>query len=104
MRVKKILVPMDVEQTSALALAYGRDLATLFGATMQVVHVIEDQFALRGGTELSVTSSPRLRSELEDCAAARISRPLLQYVSTVQPGCSRARVRAAPRNEDWRHR
>jgi nucleotide-binding universal stress UspA family protein len=71
--VKKILVPTDFEHTSALALAYGRDLAGLFKATFQVVHVIDDEFRLRGGTEGNLTTSPRLRSELEECASARIN-------------------------------
>ena len=72
-RVKKILVATDFEHTSALALAYGRDLAGLFNAPFQVVHVIDDEYRLRGGTEGSVTTSPRLRSELQECASARIN-------------------------------
>jgi nucleotide-binding universal stress UspA family protein len=78
MRVRKKLVPTDFEQTSGLALVYARDLARLFGATLQVVHVIQDEFALAGGTEGSVATLPRLRRELEECATARINELLTE--------------------------
>jgi nucleotide-binding universal stress UspA family protein len=40
--LKNILVATDFGTASETALAYGRDLARTFGATLQVIHVVDD--------------------------------------------------------------
>jgi nucleotide-binding universal stress UspA family protein len=40
----KILVPLDFEEASDVALTYGRSLAKAFGAELHVLHVMENQF------------------------------------------------------------
>jgi len=40
----KILVPIDFEEASDIALTYGRNLAKAFGAELHVLHVMENQF------------------------------------------------------------
>ena len=40
----KILVPLDFEEASDVALTYGRSLAKAFGAELHVLHVTENQF------------------------------------------------------------
>ncbi len=44
--LKHILVATDFSEPSAAAVDYGRDLATLYDATLHVLHVIEDMAAL----------------------------------------------------------
>ena len=40
--IKKILVASDFSEASEAAISYGRTLASYFGATLQVVHVVEN--------------------------------------------------------------
>lgn len=56
-QVQHILVPTDFDDTSSLALDYARELASLFQAKLHVAHVVDDVFALRGGTEGSVAAT-----------------------------------------------
>jgi nucleotide-binding universal stress UspA family protein len=42
--VRKILVPTDFEAASEIALINGRTLARIFGATLHVLHVMENSF------------------------------------------------------------
>ena len=70
--LQKILVPTDFEHTSALALTYGREIARRFNATLTLVHVADEAFALSAGTEGSVTSFPRLEADLEQCVRRHI--------------------------------
>ena len=51
--MNKIMVPVEFERTSALALDYAGDLASRFDARLYVVHVADDVFALPAGTEAS---------------------------------------------------
>ena len=77
--VKNILVPTDFEQASAHALTYGRELARLFNATFHIVHVVNDVFALPGGTEGTVASFPRLQQDLEESARLQIDQLLTDH-------------------------
>src|SRR5262245_54114004 len=40
--LKHILVATDFSEASSAALVYGRELARMFGATLEVLHVVED--------------------------------------------------------------
>ena len=40
--IKNILVATDFSEPSAVALAYGRDLARTYGARLHVLHVVQD--------------------------------------------------------------
>jgi nucleotide-binding universal stress UspA family protein len=46
--LQHILVATDFSEPSEAALDYGRDLARAYGATLHVVHVIEDMLAFYG--------------------------------------------------------
>ena len=59
------MVPVDFERTSALALEYAGELASRFDAALYVVHVVDDEFAMPGGTEGTLTSMPRLQHDVE---------------------------------------
>lgn len=46
--LKQILVATDFSEPSSVALTYGMDLARSYGATLHVIHVIEDLIAFYG--------------------------------------------------------
>jgi len=74
--LNNILVPVDFEQTSEHALAYGRDLARRLGAGLHVLHVVDDVFALSAGTEGTLTEMPQLQKRIEENARELIARVL----------------------------
>jgi nucleotide-binding universal stress UspA family protein len=72
--IKKILVATDFSEASDAALAYGRTLASHFGAALQVVHVVEN-IVLRNVTadgfagnlpEVQVEVEAKARKQLDD--------------------------------------
>src|SRR5688572_25050648 len=54
--IKTILVPTDFSAPAERALAYARSLADAYGATLHLLHVIEDPFA--GGVHMGMVGSP----------------------------------------------
>ena len=50
--VNSILVPVDFSASSKHALAYAIQLADTFGASLHVIHVLDDSFALAGYLEI----------------------------------------------------
>ena len=66
MALKNILVATDFSEPSAVALAYGRDLARSYGARLHVLHVIEDVM-LRYSAEIGF-ALPELQADLEQAA------------------------------------
>jgi nucleotide-binding universal stress UspA family protein len=69
---KHILVATDFSEASDAALRYGRSFARTYGATLHVLHVVDD-IATRA-TELSaaLASSERMQLELEQQGRARL--------------------------------
>jgi nucleotide-binding universal stress UspA family protein len=66
--LKHILVATDFSEASEAALDYGRNFARTFGATLHVLHVIENVF-VNVGTDFGLAEVASLREDLE--AAAR---------------------------------
>ena len=64
--LKNILVATDFGEASAVALAYGRDLARSYGARLHVLHVVED-VALRYTPEIGL-ALPQLQEEIDKAA------------------------------------
>lgn len=64
--LKNILVATDFSEPSAVALAYGRDLARSYNATLHVLHVVEDVL-MRYSSEIGF-AMPQVQTELEDIA------------------------------------
>jgi universal stress protein A len=74
----RILVPTDFSEPSDAALEYARTLAAKFGASLHLLHVVEDQFVTGPfGAEMYVPNTPRtlsyLLSEAHERMAHRIS-------------------------------
>ena len=64
--LKNVLVATDFSEPSVVAMAYGRDLARSYGATLHVLHVVEDILA-RYNPEAGIVS-PALQADLEASA------------------------------------
>ena len=43
--LKKVLVPVDFSDSSDVALRYGRALASAFGASLHIIHVVQEPYA-----------------------------------------------------------
>jgi universal stress protein A len=73
---KNILVATDFSEVSDVALSYGRTLAEQFGATLHVVHVVEDLARMTFTTDGLVTPIPGLQKGLEDAARTELDAAL----------------------------
>lgn len=87
--LKNILVATDFGEPSAVAMAYGRDLARSYGATLHVLHVVEDVM-MRYSPEVGF-AIPDLQRDLEkaarrdlDAAITDDDRRTLKVVGVVQ--------------------
>jgi nucleotide-binding universal stress UspA family protein len=70
--LKNILVATDFSEASDTALAYGRELAGRFGATLHVLHVAENIYITTFGAETYAAMAPNLQQEVEQGASARL--------------------------------
>jgi nucleotide-binding universal stress UspA family protein len=101
--ISRILVPTDFSAASEAALEYAVTLADRFGASLHLLHVVEDPFVGGAfGSELYITSVPAMRAHLVDEAAQRLCRILgqedrerLKATSEVRVGAPAAAIREA---------
>ena len=70
--LKTVLVPTDFSAASESALRYGKAMAERFGATLHIVHVMEDLLAHAWAAEVYVSSMPQLRDEIEKESRLRL--------------------------------
>jgi universal stress protein A len=72
--MKNVLVATDFSPVADSALAYGRALARTFGATLHVLHVVQDVAGRLTYADASITglSSPELQADLERVARTRL--------------------------------
>jgi nucleotide-binding universal stress UspA family protein len=68
MNIKTVLVPTDFSEPSAAALAYARQLAAAFKASIHVLHVIPDPAAQPWAGEAYAGSLPEMVAELKSQA------------------------------------
>jgi nucleotide-binding universal stress UspA family protein len=61
--LKTVLVPTDFSETSAVALRYGKALADAFGASLHVLHVVQEPFAQPWAVEAYGFSLASLQEE-----------------------------------------
>jgi len=70
--IKTILVPTDFSETSEVALRYGKSLAQTFGASLHVIHVVQEPFAQPWAVEAYGFSLAALQEEWQRDAATRV--------------------------------
>lgn len=95
-KMNNVLVATDFSDASEPALVYGREFARTFGATLHVLHVIENPM-LWAGPEAAAVDFARLQAELEAGAQATLDRTVtdedraqLKAVTVVRTGRSAA--------------
>jgi nucleotide-binding universal stress UspA family protein len=72
--IRRILVPTDFSATADEALGYARLLASRFGASLQLLHVLDDPFVSGGlATEAYLTEAAVTRSALLQEAVNRLA-------------------------------
>ena len=74
--LKHILVATDFSEASDAACAYGRELASRFGATLHVLHVVQTFPPGAFGTEGFSVIGPELQQQMEGDARRRLVRGL----------------------------
>ena len=85
MPVKDILVPTDFSEGSREAVRYAHDLAVKLGATLHVMHVLENPFAPGAFMEMYTLPSPDYFLELEQHAKARLEASLTDNEKQMVP-------------------
>jgi len=70
--LKKILVATDFSQPSEAALAYGRELARTFGASLTVLHVVDNLLTHAYGADGMVLADHGLQLEIEKNAQRQV--------------------------------
>lgn len=72
-RITRILVPTDFSATADAALEYAFGLAERFGASIQLLHVLDDPFVFEGmSAEAYITEAPVLRTAMLEDARQRL--------------------------------
>jgi nucleotide-binding universal stress UspA family protein len=71
-RLKDVLVATDFSEPSNAALNYGRELARAFGATLRVLHVVDNMFANTVGVEGYFANLPEMQREIEEFARKQL--------------------------------
>ena len=72
MTVKNILVPTDFSDGSAEAVRYAFDLAVSLGATLHIMHVLENPFAPGAFMEMYTPPPPEYFTDMERMAEAKL--------------------------------
>jgi nucleotide-binding universal stress UspA family protein len=75
--MKNVLVATDFGEAADTALAYGRELATRFGATLHVLHVAENVYITAFGAETYASFAPDLQRDIEQSAHKRLSEAVI---------------------------
>src|SRR5207247_2209208 len=70
--LKQIVVATDFGDAAEAALAYGREFARTFGATLRVRHVVENVLTRQFGADGFVPSYPELQEEVDSAAREQL--------------------------------
>ena len=71
--LKNLLVAIDFGEASETALAYGRDLARMSGATLHVLHIVENVVSAAAGVEGYAVDFTSLQREVEEAAHKQLN-------------------------------
>lgn len=71
--LKRILVPTDFSVCSDAALKYGRALTEAFGATLHLLHVVQDPYTQPWAAEAFPTPLGEMLAQWEDQARQRLA-------------------------------
>jgi nucleotide-binding universal stress UspA family protein len=71
--MKNVLVATDFGEAADTALAYGRELARKFNATLHVLHVAENVYITAFGAETYASFAPDLQRDIEASAHRRLA-------------------------------
>jgi len=71
--IRKILLPTDFSASSTRAAEYAGVLAKSLGASVHLVHVLEEPFATQGAWEFQPPNTPRPGDELYEDRRARLA-------------------------------
>ena len=73
-RLKQVMVATDFSQTSEKALEYGRAFARTFGATLHVVHVVENAFTRMTAGEFGVLNFEEILREMQGASQKELDK------------------------------
>ena len=86
-RITRILVPSDFSTTADAALEYAFVLAERFGASVQLLHVLEDPFVIdEMAADGYVLEEPALRSAMLDDARERLAHRAAPHERAIRIG------------------
>jgi len=71
--IRKILVPTDFSDCSEAAVQYGRDLAVAFGASLHLLHVVQDPYVQPWAAEAFGVSLAGVLDRWEQDARAQLA-------------------------------
>src|SRR5262245_38027429 len=69
--IKNVMVATDFSEPSDCALAYGRELARTFDATLHIVHVVES-LAARAVADAYPFVLPEMQKDMEESASRQL--------------------------------
>jgi nucleotide-binding universal stress UspA family protein len=95
-RIARIMVPTDFSAPADAALDYARDLARLFGASIDLVHVFDDPFASGAFVGDGTVMMPaEVRESLENHAREQLATRQAAHAGAL-PGSSTALLTGPP--------
>ena len=71
--LKKVLVATDFSEPSDAALAYGRELARTFSASLTILHVVDNVLTRAYGADGIALADPGLQEQLEATARQQVN-------------------------------
>jgi len=93
--LKDILVATDFGEPADAALSYGRELARTYGATLHVLHIVDDVYLRLGGDDY-VAVLPELQRDAELAAQAHLNALLVDNDPQPMPVKKVTATSAAP--------
>ena len=94
--LRNILVATDFSEPSDVALAYGRELASRFDATLVVLHIVQNIYFASYGAESAAVMGPEIMQGLENDGLRRMQELLVDTDNSGPRMTSTVRVGGSP--------